>query len=397
MNSVDNPYTPGAGTPPPELAGRESILKKAEATIRRTKKGKAAKSSIMLGLRGVGKTVLLNRIDQIAETLGCRTAIFEAEPNRTLPELLTQQLNRLLLKLDRRKRVSDEVQKAFGLLRGFASAFKVKYGEFEVGLSDEMMTGDLTIDLTDLIVAIGEAAKSRKTVAVIIIDEVQYVLERDLRPLIMSLHKISQRQLPLLFFGAGLPQLAKLAGDAKSYAERLFDYPEIDRLDKKSARAALVEPAKRESVAYEDDALDVILMETDCYPFFLQVWGSHIWEVAPSSPFTSDHAKMATKRAISALDKGFFKVRLDRLTERQQDYAWAMAELAPSPATSTAVAKVLGLTVKQGAPIRDELIKKGIAYSPKRGLVAFTVPKFDEFMKRKTTKFVPSSRPINGE
>ncbi len=386
MNSVDNPYTPGAGTPPPELAGRQNILKKAEDTIKRTKKGKAAKSFIMLGLRGVGKTVLLNRIDQIAETVGCRTAIFEADPDRTLPELLTQQLNRLLLKLDRRKRVSDEVQKAFGLLRGFASAFKVKYGEFEVGLSNEIVTGDLTIDLTDLIVAIGKAAKSRKTVAVILIDEVQYVSERDLGPLIMSLHKISQRQLPLLFFGAGLPQLAKLAGDAKSYAERLFDYPEIDRLDEKSGRSALVEPAKRESVAYEDGALDVILKETDGYPFFLQVWGSHTWEVAPSSPFTSDHAKLATKRAISALDKGFFKVRLDRLTGRQQDYARAMAELIPSPATSTAVAKVLGLTVKQAAPIRDELIKKGIAYSPKRGLVAFTVPKFDEFMKRKITK-----------
>jgi len=386
MNSVDNPYTPGAGTPPPELAGRESILKEAEGAIKRTKKGKAAKSFILLGLRGVGKTVLLNRIDQIAETVGCRTAIFEADPGRTLPELLTQQLNRLLLKIDRRKRVSDEVQKAFSLLRGFASAFKVKYGEFEVGLSNEIVTGNLTIDLTDLIVAIGEAAKSRKTVAVIMIDEVQYVPEKDLGPLIMALHKISQRQLPLLFFGAGLPQLAKLAGDAKSYAERLFDYPEIDRLDAKSARAALVEPAKRESVTYENEALNVILRETDGYPFFLQVWGSHIWEVAPSSPFTSDHAKLATKRAISALDKGFFKVRLDRLTDRQQNYARAMAELAPSLATSTAVAKVLGLTVKQAAPIRDELIKKGIAYSPKRGLVTFTVPKFDEFMKRQITQ-----------
>jgi hypothetical protein len=389
MNPVDNPYNPGAGAPPPELAGRESILKQAENVIERTKKGKAAKSLVMLGLRGVGKTVLLNRIDQIAETAGCRTTIFEADPDRTLPELLTEQLNRLLLKLDRRKRVNDEVQKAFGLLRGFASAFKVRFGEFEVGLSMEPATGDLTIDLTDLIVAIGEAARSRKTVAVIMIDEVQYVTKSDLGALIMALHKISQRQLPLLFFGAGLPQLAQLAGDAKSYAERLFDYPEIDRLDAKSARRALVEPAKRESVAYEDDALDIILEETEGYPFFLQVWGSHAWEVAPSSPITSEHVKLATMRAIAALDKGFFKVRLDRLTERQQEYACAMAELGPSAATSTAVAKVLGVTVKQAAPIRDEVIKKGMAYSPKRGLVAFTVPKFDEFMKRAIPGFSP--------
>lgn len=382
MHPVDNPYNPGAGTPPPELAGRESILKLAENTIERAKNSKAAKSIIMLGLRGVGKTVLLNRIDQIAEVAGCQTVIFEADPNRTLPELLTQQLHRLLLKLDRRKLVSDEVHKAFGLLRGFASVFKVQFGEFEVGLSNETATGDLTIDLTDLIVAIGEAAKSRKTVAVIMIDEVQYVAKSDLSAMILALHKISQRQLPLLFFGAGLPQLAKLAGEAKSYAERLFDYQEIDRLDAKSARVALVEPAKRESVVYKDTALDIILKETDGYPFFLQVWGSHVWEIAPSSPITSKHAKSATKRAIAALDKGFFKVRLDRLTNRQQEYARAMAELGPSPAKSTAVAKVLDMTVKQAAPIRDEVIKKGMAFSPKRGLVAFTVPKFHEFMKR---------------
>lgn len=382
MNPIDNPYTPGAGTPPPELAGRKSILKSADDTIKRTKKGKVAKSCIFLGLRGVGKTVVLNRIEQIAETCGCRTAIFEVDPGRTLPEHLTPHLNRLLLKIDRRKRVGDEVKRAFGLLRGFAGAFRVKYGDFEVGLSNEMVTGDLTIDLTDLFVAIGQAAKSRKTVAVILIDEVQYVSKRDLGALIMALHKIAQRQLPLLFYGAGLPQLAKLAGDAKSYAERLFDYPAIDRLDDDSARSALVEPAKRESAAYEDDALDIILRETGCYPFFLQVWGSHIWEIAPSTPFTSDHAKLATKRAISALDTGFFRVRLDRLTDRQREYARAMAAMSPSPATSTAVAKLLGLTAKQAAPIRDELIKKGIAYSPSRGVVAFTVPKFDAFMKR---------------
>lgn len=210
----------------------------------------------------------------------------------------------------------------------------------------------------------------------------QYISQRDLGPLIMAFHKVSQRQLPVLLFAAGLPQLARLAGDAKSYSERLFDYPEIDRLDEISARVALVEPAKRESVVYEDGALDAILKETDGYPFFLQVWGSHTWEVAASSPFTTDHVNTATKRAISALDEGFFRVRLDRLTDRQKNYARAMSEIVPSSATSTVVANLLGLTVKQAAPIRDELIKKGIAYSPKRGLVAFTVPKFGEFMRR---------------
>ena len=386
MNPINNPYNPGAGVPPPELAGRENILNQAENTITRTKNGKPAKSLILLGLRGVGKTVLLNRIDLIAETIDCQTAIFEADPNRALPELLTQQLHRLLLKIDRRKRAGKEVQRAFGLLRGFASAFKVKFGEFEVGLLNGSTTGDLTIDLTDLFVAIGEAAKSRRTVAVIMIDELQYVSKNDLSALIMALHKISQRQLPLLFFGAGLPQLAQLAGEAKSYAERLFDYQEIDRLDTKSARIAIVRPAKRESVIYKNESLDIILKETDGYPFFLQVWGAHAWEVAPSSPIMPEHVKKATKHAIAALDKGFFKIRFDRLTDRQQKYARAMAELGPLPTSSTAVAKALGITIRQAAPIRDEVIKKGMAFSPRRGLVAFTVPKFDEFIKRVWSK-----------
>ncbi len=382
MNPVRNPYNPGAGSPPPELAGREHILTHAENSILRAGSSMSAKSIMMLGLRGVGKTVLLNRIDQIAESAGCQTAIFEADANRTLPDLLTQQLYRLLLKLDRRKRVSDEVQKAFSLLRSFAGAFKVQFGEFDIGFTNEKSTGDLTIDLTDLIFAIGKAAQSRKTVAVILIDEVQNITKNDLSALIMALHKISQRQLPLLFFGAGLPQLAKLAGEAKSYAERLFDFPEIDRLDAENARIALVEPAKREAVVYEKDALDSILRETEGYPFFLQVWGYHSWEVASSSPITFEHVETATKLAIAALDVGFFRVRFDRLTKRQQEYARAMAEIGANAATSSAVAGMLGLTVKQAAPIREELIKKGMAYSPKRGLVAFTVPKFHDFLKR---------------
>lgn len=392
MNSVDNPYSPGAGTPPPELAGREIILELAENAIARTQKGRATKSLMLLGLRGVGKTVLLNRIDQIAEEAGCRTALFEADPNRSFPEQITQQLHRILLRLDRRERVNEKVQKAFVLLRGFASAFSVKYGEFEVGLSGDIATGNLNIDLTDLLVAVGEAAESRNTVAVMMVDEVQYIAKVGLGALIMALHKVSQRQLPVLFFGAGLPQLTRLAGEAKSYAERLFDYPEVDRLDSESARTALVEPAKRESVAFDEDALVAILKETEGYPFFLQVWGYYAWEAAPSPPITSKHVATATKKAIASLDGSFFKVRLDRLTNRQQNYARALAELGSSPASSMAVAELLGLTVRQAASVREELIKRGTVYSPKRGLVAFTVPKFDEFMRRAIPKWPMDKR-----
>jgi hypothetical protein len=388
MDLINNPYSPGAGVPPPELAGRENILQDAENTIKRVQNGHASQSLILLGLRGVGKTVLLNRIDQIAENLGCETSIFEADMDRTLPQLLTQQLHRLLLKIDRRKRMGDEVKKAFSLLQAFAGIFRVHFGEFQMGVASPMVTGDLAIDLTDLLVAIGEAAKARNTVAVILIDEVQYLAKDDLGALIMALHKISQRKLPLLFFGAGLPQLAQLAGDAKSYSERLFTYPAVGPLDEKGARKALVEPARREAVEYTDDALAEILKHTEGYPFFLQVWGSHVWQIAKQSPITQPDAQEATDRALAALDESFFKVRFERLTERQQYYARAMAEFGNTPANSTAVANLLGLTVKQAAPIRDEVIKKGMAYSPKRGLVAFTVPKFDQYMKRKMPDFI---------
>ena len=387
MDPINNPYSPGAGVPPPELAGRENILRDAENIIHRVQNGYAAQSLILLGLRGVGKTVLLNRIDQIAENAGCETSIFEADMERTLPQLLTQQLHRLLLKLDRRKRMGDEVQKAFSLLQAFAGIFRVHVGEFQVGVASPMVTGDLSIDLTDLLVAIGEAAKARGTVAVILIDEVQYIAKDDLGALIMALHRISQRQLPLLFFGAGLPQLAQLAGDAKSYSERLFTYPGVGPLEPAGARKALVEPARREGVEYDADAMEIIIKETEGYPFFLQVWGSQVWQVADSSPICAADAREASKRAVKALDESFFKVRFERLTERQQHYARAMAEFGDEPANSTAVANLLGMTVKKAAPVRDEVIKKGMAYSPKRGLVAFTVPKFDEYMKRAMPDF----------
>ena len=383
MDPVNNPYNPGAGSPPPELAGRENILSAAENTIKRTIGGKAAKSQVLLGLRGVGKTVLLNRINQIAENEGCQTAIFEADPDHSLPELLTQQLHRLLLKLDRRKKVGHDIQKTFSYLRGFASAFKVKYGEFEVGLNNELATGDLTIDLADLFVLIGRASKKRKTVSLIMIDEMQYIQRIDLSALIMALHKISQLQLPLLFFGAGLPQLAKLAGDTKSYAERLFDYPDVDKLDKESAMLAIEKPAKNEKVVFEPEALDLLYAETEGYPFFLQVWGSHVWETAKTSPITFRDVQIATRNALNALDHGFFKVRLDRLTERQKEYIKAMAAIGYLPVRSSEVAARIKIPVTRAAPLREEIINKGIIYSPGRGLVSFSVPKFDEFLRRK--------------
>lgn len=382
MKATLNPYNPGAGVPPPELAGRDALVKIAQIAIARAKGGRPAKSAIMLGLRGVGKTVLLNAFEAIAEEEGCQTALLEIDPSTPLAQQLAPQLQHILHRLDRMKKAGAELQKAFGALRSFASMFKATVGDVDFGFAVTPATGDLSIDLTDLFVAIAEAAKKRDTAVILLIDEIQYLQKDDLSALIMAMHKIAQRQLPLLLFGGGLPQLAKLAGDAKSYAERLFDYPPIGPLDDAGARLALSAPAEREGVKYAKDALDYVIEQTGRYPFFLQVWGSHCWDAAQKSPITLADAKRASETAIAALDEGIFKVRLARLTERQKSYARAMAEFGAAPVNSSDVANALNLSLSQAAPIRDELIKKGMAYSPERGLIGFTVPKFDEYLRR---------------
>lgn len=382
MRATHNPYNPGAGVPPRELAGRDALIEQAKIAVIRAKDGRPAKSAIMLGLRGVGKTVLLNAFEAIAEEQGCQTALLEIDPDKPLAQQLAPQLQHILHRLDRLKKTGADLQKAFGSLRAFASMFKATVGDIDFSLSSTPATGDLAIDLTDLFLAIADAAKKRDTAIVLLIDEIQYLQKGDLSALIMALHKISQRQLPLLLFGAGLPQLAKLAGDAKSYAERLFDYPPIGPLDPESARFALEGPAQREGVKYAADALDYVVEQTGRYPFFLQVWGSHCWDTAAKTPITLADAKKASVAAVAALDEGIFKVRLARLTDRQKAYARAMAEFGPEPVHSADVADKLGLSLSQAAPIRDELIKKGMAYSPERGLIGFTVPKFEDYMRR---------------
>ncbi|MBI3437995.1 MAG: ATP-binding protein [Proteobacteria bacterium] len=381
MQATHNPYNPGAGVPPPELAGRDALMEQARVAIARAKAGRAAKSAIMLGLRGVGKTVLLNAFEALADEQGCQTAFLEIDPDKPLAHQLAPQLQHILHRLDRLKKAGADLQKAFGHLRAFASVFRATISDIDFGISAPA-TGDLVVDLTELFLAIPDAAKKRETAIVLLIDEIQYLQKGDLSALIMAMHKISQRQMPLLLFGGGLPQLAKLAGDAKSYAERLFDYPPIGPLEAAAARQALVEPAKREGVGYAKDALDYVIEQTGGYPFFLQVWGSHCWDVATKSPISLADAKRAGANAVAALDEGLFKVRLARLTERQKSYARAMAEFAEEPINSSNVANALGLSLSQAAPIRDELIKKGMAYSPERGLIGFTVPMFADYMRR---------------
>jgi len=385
MDPMGNPYAPGAGTSPPELAGRDGVLADANVTLGRIKAGKAAKSQLLLGLRGVGKTVLLNRIERMAREHGYHGLLVEAPEDRRLPDLLVPPLRKVLLEIDSGEKVRSAARAAIRALRNFASAFKVSVGEMEFGVEGGRGvadSGNMESDLTDLLVAVAEAARESDTAVALLIDEVQYLQPADLAALIVAVHRIGQRALPLTIFGAGLPQLAALAGEAKSYAERLFDYPDVGPLDAQAAKDALREPARRSGVDYEDDALTMIVSQTRGYPYFLQEWGSHAWVAAERSPITAADVERATVRALAHLDAGFFRVRLERLSPREKDYMRAMATLGPGPHRSGDIAGKMGVPVESVAPIRRNLIGKGMIYSPAHGDTAFTVPMFDEFLVR---------------
>lgn len=387
MDPRVNPYAPGAGTQPPELAGRDEIIEKAAIALDRLRNGLAARSLLMVGLRGVGKTVLLTRIAQETEARGFVVVTIESPERRSLPALLIPSLRLALLKLDRISAAGELAKKALRALGGFVGAMKIKYQDIEFGvdLGNEpgiADSGDLEHDLIDLFVELGRAAKEKKTAVVFFIDELQYVEEEQFASLITALHKCAQLQLPIALIGAGLPQLVGRAGRAKSYAERLFEYPEIGPLKESEARRALVVPAKELGVDYEEGALEEILAQTKAYPYFLQEWGKHSWHCADASPITREDAISATELAIQELDASFFRVRFDRLTPAEKRYLRAMAELGEGPHRSGDIAHLLNRDVQAVAPIRATLIGKGMVYSPSHGDNSFTVPLFDGYMKR---------------
>lgn len=357
----------------------------ARVALKRVQAGRLAKSQLLLGLRGVGKTVLLNRIAELAEDEGYLTVILEAPEGQRLANILVPPLRTVLFRLSRVERARDLANRGLGTLRRFAGAFKVRYGDWEVGIEGEPGTADsghLESDLPDLLLVVGRAAQAAGRPVAVFIDEVQYLSAEDLSALIVSVHRIGQRSLPLIVFGAGLPQLAGLAGEAKSYAERLFDYPPVGALDPDAARTAVRQPVRDEGADIDEDALGLIVDRTQGYPYFLQEWGAHAWNAAARSPITAADVGSATDDALRDLDRGFFRVRLDRLTPREKDYMRAMAELGPGPHRSGDVAGALGLDVSAAAPIRGGLIRKGMIYSPAHGETAFTVPMFDAFMRR---------------
>lgn len=387
MNPIDNPYAPGAGTPPPELAGRDELREMVRIGLERVRAGRPAKSILMVGLRGVGKTVLLDQLRDEAEAAGMQTIRVEAPENRSLPAILAPQLRQALLRLSRNEKAKDLAQRALRGLAGFAKALKLKYQDIEVGFDFEPEegladNGDLEHDLQALLEVAGAAAKAAGTALVMFVDELQYVEEEQLASLITALHRTAQRRMPVVLVGAGLPQLPGKMGRAKSYAERLFDFPKIGPLAPEAAKLAITKPASDQGVLFATDALDRILEETRGYPYFLQEWGKHSWDVATSSPITFEDVRIATVSAIAALDESFFRVRFDRLTPAEKRYLRAMAELGPGPHRSGDIAEKLGREVTSLGPTRSQLIVKGMIWSPSHGDTAFTVPLFDEFMKR---------------
>jgi DNA-binding CsgD family transcriptional regulator len=387
MDKIKNPFSPGAGNRPPELAGRDEILAQAQLALARIKAGKSERSPLMIGLRGVGKTVLLVEIRKKAEADGYKTMMVEAQEEVPLRKLLLPGMRKLILSLDSGKALGEKARKGIRVLKSFLSGVKVSVGEVEISLEGPSElgvadSGQLDSDLADVFIAIGEAAAEAGNAVAIVIDELQYLSELELSALIMAVHKISQERLPVILIGAGLPQLAGNTGRAKSYAERLFVFPHVGALTSDDAKKALQEPARTEGANFTEAALAEIYRETKGYPYFLQEWGSESWNAAKKSPIDIEVVRQASKAAISNLDQSFFRVRFDRLTPREKEYLRALAELGNNPQRSGEIAQMLGVKSESVAPLRSGLIGKGMIYSPQHGDTAFTVPLFDEFMRR---------------
>ncbi len=387
MDRRHNPFAPGAGTPPPhELFGRGKTIEDIDVAVDRLRLGRSSQHHMLIGLRGVGKTVLLDHVERRCEDRGFICLKLEAPEDRSLPALIVPGLRSALLRLDRGQAAMSQAKKALSALRNFAGTFKLKFGELEASISPAEAgvadSGDLDTDLSDLLALVGMAAAERQTAFVMFVDELQYVREPDLGALVTALHRVGQRQHPVGIVGAGLPQLLGNFGRAKSYAERMFIFDEIGQLDEGFAAQALSVPAGDEGVEITNDAITEILRITDRYPYFLQQWGFQSWNVAAGSPITKADVIAATPAAVAALDESFFRMRFERLSLKERQYLRAMAGLGDGPHRSALIAERLARSTSAASPVRDSLIRKGMVYSPEYGMIAFTVPLFGNFMRR---------------
>lgn len=387
MDSVKNPYSPGAGNPPPELAGRADLIEQIDITFGRVSQKRSVQYPILVGLRGVGKTVLLVNALRLAEKRNFITIDIEAHEGMSLPELLVPGVRKALFALNRVEAAKEKARRGLRILKGFLDGVNIKFGDIDVGFSIEPErgiadSGNLEADLPDLIISLGEAAESAGRPIAITIDELQYLSPREFSALIMSMHKINQKQLPVALVGAGLPQILALAGNSKSYAERLFCYPPVGALSQEDAKEAIIQPAQLEGVLFSDKAVKKIMELTKCYPYFIQQWSYDSWNAAEGNEITEQDVEKANVTSIKALDESFFKVRFERCTPAEKRYMRALAECGVGNHRSGEIAEKLHLGAKNVSPTRGSLIKKGMIYSPAYGDTAFTVPLFEEYMKR---------------
>ena len=387
MDPVRNPYSPGAGSPPPALVGRDEELEAFDIAVQRFGLGKPAKSLMLTGLRGVGKTVLLRQFGQIAKGHGWVHQHLEATEDLKFAEAMAMLVRKALLRLSAGQRLADRGRRAFGVLKSFQVRWQLPEGvDLVVGVDPvpgHADSGALEDDLAGLFIEVGELARDRAVGVLFTVDEIQYLAKEDLAALIVGLHQISQEQLPLMVVGAGLPSLPALAGEAKSYAERLFAFRVIDSLDQTAASAALATPADEEGVQWQPAALAAVVDASEGYPYFLQEFGKQAWDFAAGPDTISASDIDATiPIAVSELDTGFFRVRIDRTTDAERAYLTAMASLGGGPHNSGEVAAAMDKTTGQVGPHRDTLIKRGLCYSPRYGVIAFTVPMFDQFVRR---------------
>jgi hypothetical protein len=385
MDPVRNPYSPGAGTRPPALVGRDGEIEAMDVALQRLRLGRDGRSQMLTGLRGVGKTVMLNEFEQLAEGRGYFHEHVEVGEDGDLAPRLASAFRRVLLSMDAKRRIGERVRRALGVLRAFS--IRLPNGP-ELSIDVEAVygpadSGDLATDLAGLFVELGEVAADNDTGVLVTIDELHYVTLQTLEALVMGLHRAAQLRLPITIAGAGLPSLATLTGEAKSYAERMFTFPVIDSLAEAQAQEALVVPAQDEEVRWEEGALGRVVEVTKGYPYFLQEFGKQAWDVAEGTEvITADDVERSIPVATAELADGFFRVRTGRTSDPERAYLRAMAELGPGPVRSAEVAVLLKKKTTALGPTRDGLLKKALCYSPRWGEIDFTVPMFDGFMKR---------------
>lgn len=391
IDKIRNPFTPGAGSRPPLLVGRDHELESMTVAVKRLALGRFERSLLLKGLRGVGKTVLLNEFGRIAVDEGWIHAHIEATEDFRVPTAMASLSRRALLELSLKERVKDRARSALGVLRSF---IKVHVPAGDAGtLTIELEprpgpadSGELDGDLSGLFTELGETARDADTGLLLTVDEIQYLSRAELSALIVALHRVSQLGLPLLLAGAGLPSLPGLAGEARSYAERLFSYVDIGSLNPADAATALVEPVRSEGADWTTEAVEGVIAQTQGYPYFLQEFGKQAWNVAEGPMIELADVEAGVILALDDLDRGFFRARIDKIPDSERDYLRAMAALGgPGPYKSGAVSRKLGKTTTQTGPVRDSLIKRGLSYAPRHGEIAFTVPMFDDFVRRALT------------